>query len=360
MNAYGSSGDLGDVIYSLAACKHLGEGDYYLFTRPWTKEMTMPRFLTLKPLLESQPYIRNAVYGERLDGPLTHDFSTFRNGGLPYGESLAHLHYRWVAPKSHSFPTIGALPWLENISPDPRGDGRIVIHRSFRYRNPYFRWEEVGVTYGDKLLALGFQDEVEDLRKVMGFPGLEYLPTNNYFEMARVIKASTLFIGNQSSPLALAIGLGVPFIQETCLHQPDCLFQRENGQFVYDGGMFLPGENPRLIPGYHPVVELSPMMTPTGGWVYRDPDTEEVYRGVILNRVADEAARGHFDKTGERIPVSVMERRILDQMQEKVSEHERERARKAIFGQIESLLTEKGLLPVICDGAEDNNRTTKE
>ena len=54
LNAYQSSGDLGDIVASLAAVKHLGAGPYHLVARPWTKAIT-PRVHQIESLLRWQP-----------------------------------------------------------------------------------------------------------------------------------------------------------------------------------------------------------------------------------------------------------------------------------------------------------------
>jgi len=47
-------------------------------------------------------------------------------------------------------------------------------------------------------------------------PQLIYRPIDDFLEMAQVIKGSKLFIGNQSSPFALAEIMKVPRCLEVC------------------------------------------------------------------------------------------------------------------------------------------------
>ena len=250
---YFHSGDLGDVLYALPAIWALGKGDLYLNSRPWTAKMTPERASVLRPLLEAQDYIGKVIHGDAPKSEYVVNFSTFRNGGLIYGVSLMELQSDWV--NANADPE----PWLK-VAPSAQSRGRIVCHRSPRYHNPYFRWDEVGAKFGTKMLFVGMPHEVEELRRVTRVHA-EYAITYDYLELARLIAGADLFIGNQSSPMALAIGLGVPFIQETCLWTPDCLYPRKNGFYCYDGGI------PSLgVPSFDPPPDVDRNAMPPGGW----------------------------------------------------------------------------------------------
>ncbi len=72
----------------------------------------------------------------------------------------------------------------------------------------------------------------------VGFHG-----TGNFWDLACAINACDLFVGNQSAPYAIAEGLKKQTIQETRIDVddgPDCLFDRPNAQFVFDGNVELP------------------------------------------------------------------------------------------------------------------------
>ena len=253
MMNYFHSGDLGDVIYALPAIRALGKGNLYLNSRPWTAKMTPERANVLRPLLESQDYIGKVIHGDAPKSEYVVNFSTFRNGGLIYGVSLMELQSDWVNANAES------EPWLK-VAPSAKSRGRIVCHRSPRYHNPYFRWDEIGEKFGTQLLFVELPHEVEELRRVSKVHA-EYAITNDYLELARLIAGADLFIGNQSSPMGLAIGLGVPFIQETCLWTPDCLYPRKNGFYSYDGGI------PSLdIPEFIPPPDVDRNVLPPGGW----------------------------------------------------------------------------------------------
>jgi ADP-heptose:LPS heptosyltransferase len=51
-------------------------------------------------------------------------------------------------------------------------------------------------------------------------------------ELARVIAGASVFIGNQSAPMAIAAGLGKNLIEECWQGNPNCLFpKRKNAIF---------------------------------------------------------------------------------------------------------------------------------
>jgi hypothetical protein len=250
---YFHSGDLGDVLYALPSIRELGTGDLYLNSRPWTAKMTEQRAAVLRPLLEAQDYVGQVFHGDAPTDEYCVNFATFRNGGLFYGVNLMELQSDWV--NANASPE----PWLK-VSPSVRASGRVVCHRSPRYHNPYFRWDLIGEALGTKMLFVGMPHEVEELRRVTKVHA-DYAITHDYLELAKLIAGADLFIGNQSSPMALAIGLGVPFIQETCLWTPDCLYPRKDGTYCYDGGI-----SHFEIPPFEPPPDVDRNALPPGGW----------------------------------------------------------------------------------------------
>lgn len=250
---YFHSGDLGDVLYALPSMRELGRGDLYLNSRPWTAKMTEARAAVLRPLLEAQDYVGQVIHGDAPAGEHFVNFSTFRNGGIFFGLNLMEHQSEWV--NANASPE----PWLK-VSPSARARGRVVCHRSPRYQNPYFRWDLIGEAFGTKMLFVGMPHEVEELRRVTKVHA-EYEITQDYLELAKLIAGADLFIGNQSSPMALAIGLGVPFIQETCLWIPDCIYPRQDGVYCYDGGI-----SQFEIPPFNPPPDVDRNALPPGGW----------------------------------------------------------------------------------------------
>ncbi len=250
---YFHSGDLGDVLYALPSIRELGKGDLYLNSRPWTAAMTPQRAAVLRPLLEAQDYVGRVIHGDAPKNQHFVNFSTFRNGGIFFGLNLMEHQSEWV--NANASPE----PWLK-VSPSVKSRGRVVCHRSPRYQNPYFRWDLIGEALGSKMLFVGLPHEVEELRRVTKVHA-EYAITYDYLELAKLIRGADLFIGNQSSPMAIAIGLGVPFIQETCLWIPDCVYPRKDAIYCYDGGI-----SHFDIPAFQPPPDIDRNSMPPGGW----------------------------------------------------------------------------------------------
>jgi hypothetical protein len=233
-----SSGDLGDIIVSLATLHHLGcEAVYLLRDNGQTKGITS-KIDIIKPILMAQPYIKDVkIYeGEHVDW----QSEGFRSGWVQRDMSLAHNHAKHAL--DHGF--ISTMPnlserWLFNIEPSKLTRGRVVINRSPRYGNPHFPWRKIVEFYGEKLLFLGLDHEHRAFCDAFG--AVEYKHTANMLEAAELIAGSKLFIGNQSSCMTIAEGMKHPRIQEGSLVISDCVYPNaHNAQYVFDGSVNLP------------------------------------------------------------------------------------------------------------------------
>ena len=288
MNRVFHSGDLGDVLYAMPIFRTLGSCEIWIDDRPWTAKILGPRFEAIKPLLEAQPYVEKVPCGTP---HLAHlDVSTFRDGGHPLGERLTDLQARWVKVEiSHD-------PWIF-AEPSPETKGRVIVHRSPRYNNPFFPWLKVAAHYGDALLAVGSPREASALSETCGRK-IEYLRTEDFLGLAEAIAGADLFVGNQSSPCAVAVGLGGPVVQETCLWTPDCLFpERGNMAHCIDGGI------PGVCPPWEPQPEVHENETPPGGWRWENTERKGANL-ALLDAVRDSRlAKGEVIRQNvERLP----------------------------------------------------------
>ena len=304
---FGSSGDLGDILLMLPLIQQLGgKHCLWLYDRPWTKRIE-PRFHLIEPLLSAQPYIEYVAVGN--GKAIEYDLSTFRERYVPTRTLLAS-HADWAALKYGLPAATGDKPWL-TVEPSPVSRGRVVIARSPRYHNPHFSWSQILAHYGDKLLFVGIPEEHADF--IQAFGAVEFAPTSNMLEVAQLIAGSELFIGNQSSPNAIAEGLKHPRIQETNLRVPDCVFPgSENAQYVADGAVVLPAvgdlEEWIIASALGGFREPNPQECPPNMWQY--PGALSQYNLVaIANEVAgkegisfNEAQQKVFDVNTERCP----------------------------------------------------------
>lgn len=259
--SYAMSGDLGDIIYSMRTCHQLNDPNstYYIVDRPFTKPWNQARLDALVPLMEAQPYLGKVVYGEPQE-KLTHDFIDFRRGALTYSISLADIHATWVGVTLNPY-----TPWL-TVKPSAEMAGKVVVHKSPRYANPKFPWRALADKYGDRMVAVGVTDELPLLMECLG-RNIEFRPTTSYLELAELIAGCELFIGNQSSPCSIALGLGVPTVQETCLRQPDCIFAGANAFYAWSSEVIIDNE----LFGTKVQTHIDQNIVPPGGWiVYTD------------------------------------------------------------------------------------------
>lgn len=288
-----SEGDAGDIAYMSCIIKAMPDGPHELLieekkdggiakTRPTAEGLVA----FVGPFLESQSYITKVRLIEPTDAPVWRSGGFRPEGFVRHTETLlsAHLnHYNSHRPGI--LPVDTSKPWFDT-SPDPKGFGRVIVNRTYRYNNKDFPWKGIVDFYGEQIAFIGLPFEHKSFCELYG--QVNYLPTHSLLEVAQLIKASNLFIGNQSCAFAVAEGLKHPSIQETSLRIPDCIFKRDNVQHVWNGNVILPsfdgGEPLELrAPGMDPNT-ISLMVTPPGGWHYHRiiaetyPQAEELVR----------------------------------------------------------------------------------
>jgi hypothetical protein len=270
---YTSSGDLGDLIYSLAIVKQIPgrhavllreDGGGYGQCR--TRGMLGQEDVFAKLAL-SQSYIqevRRIQPGDSVNWQSEQFRLAFTRGSNLVGALAATDG----VPKNKPY---GVKPWL-TVKPMPGVADRIICNRTRRWCGEHFPWRAIADFYREKILFVGTKEEHEDFCHDNG--DVEHFETPDALVIARLIAGAALFIGNQSACMAIAIGLGKPFIQEVCLSQPDCIYPQEGAQYCYDGSCtmtnFQTGEKRYLPP--HRRGTISTHTTPPGGWQYRvDP-----------------------------------------------------------------------------------------
>lgn len=225
---FGSSGDFGDIIYLLPLIQENGGGYLWLYDRPWTNRLSN-RYHVIEPLLAAQPYLKAVALGNGRG--VQFDMATFRKVYRPdqtlvtSQSNHGRLAYRLKTAR-------GDKPWLTApLNTDARG--RVVIARSPRYHNNLFPWKKLVAHYGNAILFVGMKEEHEAFCRQFGVK-VEHRVTKDFLDLAALIAGSDLFIGNQSSPYAVAEGLKHPRILECSLRVPDCIFPNR-GQICFDG-----------------------------------------------------------------------------------------------------------------------------
>lgn len=233
------SGDLGDVIYSLPTVKAMGGGVMHLIDVPGMTAhgMTLERAKLIESLLKAQPYIQRVEFGGRLgtdEGDSIVDLNTFRYMPRDLCNEWLPNHYLDV---HHVHRSAAYEPWLTVDGLGcPTG---VLIARSARYHNPRFPWRRVVEQYRDYAMFIG--TPVEHAAFNLEFDAdLPHLLTDDLLEVAEAINACTLFVGNQSCPLAIAEGLKVPVICEVCPYCPNCISPRADFWAGRDEHLILP------------------------------------------------------------------------------------------------------------------------
>lgn len=230
--AFYHSGDLGDIIYSLPTVKAMGGGSVYLGpdnkSGMKTRELlTENRVKLIAPLLTTQSYVKAVQYAESVPDNVTINLNKFRVNLLRTrcdvrpGMNLVRAHLL-----TFGLPLgLDRDPWLTVPTAIQHGYP-VVVARSSRYHNSRFDWKQVVRRYRNQMVFVGLPDEY--FAFCAQFGKVDYRPTGDLLELARVIAGCKVFIGNQSCPLAIAVGLGKPVILEECYWTSNCVFDRPN------------------------------------------------------------------------------------------------------------------------------------
>jgi hypothetical protein len=262
------SGDMGDLIYSLAAIKNLGGGTLFISADnryPYpsqTRTRATPEWCSsVASLTDQQDYIWHTQWTHALPHSTDFDLNEFRKHFLPRPSGsgpVEAVHIHPIArpegvniprsPERGPFrPSLFSLhqqqceachpesePWLRVDHPSTVAP--IVVNRTNRYRNDLFPWRDLVTRYGQQMVFVGTEKEHHDFNAESGAPSIAFHPTANLLELARVIAGARVYIGNQSVGMAIAIGLGQNIIQESWPGSPDCILDRENACYSTNSG----------------------------------------------------------------------------------------------------------------------------
>ena len=245
-NCLTHSGDMGDVIYSLAVIKALGGGVLFLSPdnkHPWPRHTRWTQSggnidwaSSLASLCNTQDYIWATHYTQQTPPSTDFDLNKFREFyRMPRKElwdSLFQLHLKAFGI---SYPE--NEPWLhiEQVRKVPGRD--IVINRTGRFNNPNFPWRELVQRFGQRMVFIGTAQEHADFAQFGTVPRAD---TKNLLEVGQYVAGSSLFIGNQSCPLAIAIGLGKRHIVEAWPKNANCRFKRNSQVHYLSGNLEIP------------------------------------------------------------------------------------------------------------------------
>ena len=224
------SGRLGDFIHQLYSvkriCEEKGEkahivvgGDEIREASNFSKS-TPEAVEDLKELLYLQDYI------QEIEAYSGQDLNSFDYSPGKYDECPLLWKSCWTAIHNEFFNFHNEYsygPWIK-VDPNPTMKDKIVIHRS-RKTNPHgypdrctdiIDWDHL--IQNNECVFIGFETWQYDLFvqeiSTESISKLEFIVYDSILEFCRAIAGSKMFIGNQSSPLAMAQALDVPRLGE--------------------------------------------------------------------------------------------------------------------------------------------------
>lgn len=251
----------GDIIYSLCAIKILGGGNLYLklgyldefcrnvlgwWNQPNTGRITEKDFQNIKPLLNSQNYLHSVDIhnNQSIDYDLAaENWKFILPAGWQGNQTQAYaLGLGWDMSDMRLQSKLLREPWLTPVDATVIPNKPFVINRTPRHRDNSStqKWVDfINKGLCEQAVFVGTEKEHQDWQIEFN-ASIDYFPTKDLLHLAQIIQGCQLFIGNQSAPLALAIGLGKSYWcegnQATRTRTPlggfgDCWFERINGYY---------------------------------------------------------------------------------------------------------------------------------
>lgn len=233
------SGDLGDIIYGLAAIRAAGGGELVLdptggrndadvFHRYGrTLRLNADTIAALAPLLRAQPYVTGVAQADRCPQGAA-NMNAFR-ADLGRHESLIDAQFRALHMDGIEQAAVSHAPWL-SVEPDEAMRNTTIVARSLRYQARHDWWYHQVRAIKNPIMFIGTELEHRAFCVALDF-NCGRLVCPDFLFMARYIAGCKQFLGNQSAPMAVAAGLGVDFVQETFPHARNCIVNGR-GQYV--------------------------------------------------------------------------------------------------------------------------------
>jgi hypothetical protein len=200
-------GSTGDIVYALPAIKAMGGGSLYI--------KKGAHYNSLLSLLKTLPYIQEVAYTRRKVPQIEHiNLSQYR-------QLTGDLVKRHMEVCNATCDL--SQPWID-VEPLYKND--IIINRSERYHDKQeIDWKLLN---GYNTGFVGTDQEYEVFCSIAGFRPNRCLCADA-LEIAKTIKGSKLFIGNQSLCYALAEALKHPRVLEVYYGLNNCQPKSSNG-----------------------------------------------------------------------------------------------------------------------------------
>jgi len=243
MKTFLHAGDMGDIIYALPTIRAFGGGILYLDTSGgeddhhvakqvgWRKRLKFNEacYVTLESLLEIQPYIFKVerFKGQNVDINLNAFRRRLRTDNR---ENLMQSHLKHFGFKLKDSE---CTPWLTVPDSAERFERTIVINRSLRYHTAHIMWDSIVRVLEIKADFIGSPFEHEVFCKTFNIE-IPHFQCKDALALAQRIKAAETFIGNQSMPMSLRIGMGLSFAQESYAKAANCIFEGMDATYYFN------------------------------------------------------------------------------------------------------------------------------
>lgn len=223
------SGDIGDLIAFLPVLRQLGGGQI-VCSQSNNPRQFKPGFELLRRLMEAAPFVESFEWQDH-PKDITHDITQFRKPFYKPDRTLSLSQANAIGIEE-----LDMDPWLY-AHPSAHSFGRVVVGRSERYHNPAFPWRETIKRYGPRMIFVGLPREKQLFDQLIARvnPALrvEFYRIVDFLDLAELIAGCHFFLGNQSSPGWVAMGLGKQIVQETsAANNKDSMVARDNSQYV--------------------------------------------------------------------------------------------------------------------------------
>lgn len=219
MKTYSHGGDLGDLIAGLAALKLAGGGELVLHPSDRVREQWFPAKVDrVREFLLMQPYVHGVRFAHR-----------------PEGIQLDRWRYHRVRSRLRREKR-NILDWHTDGLELPRwkyADSWLTVDRAERVASTVFNrtlryWgcgmKKAVAEFGSDAVFLGTADEHSSFLFDCG--EVRHHSTPSLLDAARTIAGAERYVGNQSSLLWVAMGLGVPVCVEEWAVDENCRMNR--------------------------------------------------------------------------------------------------------------------------------------
>lgn len=234
MHTFKHSGAFGDFLYSLPIVKYFGGGSVFahLNQMDWIGKhyygsapapfhqgrMRENDYEFMKSFMLAQYYINTFEILDPAATEISHNLDRFRVPFVGHPGNYVDIYADVFGIKDAAVKAeLRNNPWLTVPIFRQVENKSVVINRTARWTPgalsaQWNAWQEQGME--KRAIFVGLPEEHAAFQTATGW-NIDYQSTSTMLELAEYIAGADIFIGNQSSCLALAIGLGTKFYCES-------------------------------------------------------------------------------------------------------------------------------------------------